>query len=205
MYLAASGVGRLVLCDHDAVEAGNLQRQILHSTADLGRPKTASARDRLHALNPGIELVTIAQRLDGEALARAIADADVVLDATDNFDSRFAINRACAAARVPLVWGAVIRLQGQASTFDFRRPDSPCLACLFPERERTTTDESCAAAGVLAPLAGLVGCVMAVETLKVLLDLGDTLCGRLARVDAAAMSWQQSKLARDPQCDCHNV
>ncbi len=194
-----------MLCDHDEVEAGNLQRQILHSTADLGRAKTASARDRLHALNPGIELVTIANRLDGEALARAVTNTDVVLDATDNFDSRFAINRACAAARVPLVWGAVIRLQGQASTFDFRRPDSPCLACLYPERERDALDESCAAAGVLAPLAGIVGCIMATEALKVLLDLGDTLCGRLTRIDAAAMSWRQSALAKDPQCDRHNV
>jgi molybdopterin-synthase adenylyltransferase len=205
MYLAASGVGRLVLSDHDEVELANLQRQVAHSTADLGRRKTASARDRLLALNPGIEVATIAHRLEGAGLAQAIADAGVVLDATDNFGSRFAINRACAAARVPLVWGAAIRLQGQASTFDFRRADSPCLACLYPEQEAVEAADSCAASGVLAPLAGLVGCVMATEALKVLLGLGDTLCGRLVQIDAAAMRWRQSVLPRDPQCGRHNV
>lgn len=205
MYLAASGVGRLVLNDHDDVELGNLQRQILHSTGDLGRPKTASAGERLHALNPGIEITTIAERLDGGALRRAVSAVDIVLDATDNFDTRFAINRACAETRTPLVWGAVIRLQGQVSTFDFRRPDSPCLACLYPERERSAAAETCADAGVLAPVAGIVGCVMATEALKVLLDIGDTLCGRLALIDATDMTWRQSRLPRDPQCEHHRV
>jgi molybdopterin-synthase adenylyltransferase len=205
MYLASSGVGRLVLNDHDVVEPGNLQRQILHATNDLGRPKTESARDRLQALNPGIELTTLDRRLTDPELAREAARADVVLDATDNFIARFAVNRACKSAGTPLVWGAVIRLQGQAATFDFRRNDSPCLACLYPEHERDEAEDTCAAAGVLAPLAGLVGCLMATEALKVLLDFGDTLCGRLARIDAADMTWRQSRLPRDPHCDFHNV
>lgn len=205
MYLAASGVGHLILNDYDVVELGNLQRQILHSTTDLGRRKTESARDSLQALNPGIELTILDRKLDGSELARQVASADVVLDATDNFASRFAVNRACAAAKIPLVWGAVIRMQGQAATFDFRRSDSPCLACLYPETESDEMEDSCAATGVLAPVAGIIGCVMATEALKVLLELGDTLCGRLAQIDAADMTWRQTSLPRDPQCDRHNV
>ncbi len=203
MYLAASGVGHLILNDHDDVELGNLQRQILHSTADLGRRKTESARNKLQALNPGIELTALDRQLPGPELARQVASADVVLDATDNFTARFAVNRTCAAAQTPLVWGAVIRMQGQTSTFDFRRSDSPCLACLYPEQDHGETEDSCAASGVLAPLAGIIGCIMATEALKVLLDLGDTLCGRLALIDAADMTWRQIRLPKDPHCDCH--
>lgn len=205
LYLAASGVGRLILNDHDVVELGNLQRQILHATADLGRRKTESAKEHLGALNPDIEITTIERRLDAAGLSREVARADVVLDATDNFDIRFALNRACVRARVPLVWGAVIRMQGQATTFDFRRDDGPCLACLYPERTPLEMDEGCAAGGVLAPVAGIIGSLMATEALKVLLGTGDTLNGRLLSVDAAGMDWRQSRLGRDPYCDLHNV
>ncbi len=205
MYLAASGVGRLVLNDHDVVELGNLQRQILHATPDLGRRKTESARDRLGALNPGIDLRMIERRMDAAELAHEVARADVVLDATDNFDARFALNRVCVGRRIPLVWGAVIRMQGQATTFDFRRDNSPCLSCLYPEQVQADADEDCAAGGVLAPVAGIIGSIMAAEALKVLLGTGDTLHGRLLSFDAAGMEWRQSRLSRDPHCDIHNV
>lgn len=199
-YLASSGVGHLIIGDHDHVDLGNLQRQILHATPDLGRAKTDSARDRLQAINPGIRISTIPSRLNRIAMEHEAGRADVVLDASDNFDTRFTLNAACLAQRKPLVWGAAIRLQGQISCFDHRRADSPCLNCLYPERDDNLGGESCAASGVLAPLTGVIGSMMAVVTLKILLGLGDTLCGRLLRFDAARMTWQTSSLQRDPQC-----
>lgn len=199
MYLAASGVGRLALADHDHVDLGNLQRQILHGTADVGRPKTESGRDRLLAINPEVRVETVTTRLGHEAMEREAAGADVVLDASDNFETRFALSRACIAARKPLVWGAAIRLQGQLTVFDHRRNDSPCLTCLYPDLDEIDT-AGCAASGVLAPLTGVIGSMMAVATLKILVDLGDTLCGRLLRFDAVRMGWQESLLTKDPRC-----
>lgn len=201
MYLASSGVGRLLLADHDRVDLGNLQRQLLHGTADVGRPKTESARDRLLALNPGVRVEMLTVRLDREAMERETVRADVVLDASDNFETRFALDRACAAKRRPLVWGAAARWQGQLTVFDHRHDDSPCLACLYPDLEDREAPD-CAASGVLAPLTGVIGSMMAVAALKILLGLGDTLCGRLLRFDAARMSWQESLLAKDPRCAC---
>lgn len=200
MYLASSGVGHLVIGDHDRVDLGNLQRQILHATPDLGRLKTDSARDRLQALNPGIRISTLASRLDRTGLEREAARADVAIDASDNFETRFALNAACYATRTPLVWGAAVRLQGQVSCFDHRRDDGPCLACLYPDRDVAEAGEDCAAGGVLAPLTGVIGSIMAIVALKVLLGLPDTLCGRLLRFDAARMSWRESSLPRDPRC-----
>lgn len=204
-YLASSGVGHLILSDDDRVDLGNLQRQILHSTADLTRPKTDSAADRLRALNPGIKLTTMDRRMSPGELAEAVGHANIAIDATDNFPARFALNEACLTSRTPLVWGAVIRMQGQATTFDFRRDDSPCLACLYPERDHDDAVENCASGGVLAPAAGIVGSIMATEALKLLLELGDTLCGRLLQIDAAGMVIRQSRLARDPHCRLHIV
>ncbi|MDR2877797.1 MAG: HesA/MoeB/ThiF family protein, partial [Chromatiales bacterium] len=147
MYLAASGIGHLVLADHDHVDLGNLQRQLLHSTADIGRPKTESGRDRLLAINPEVRVETIAVRLDRETMTKKAAEVSVVLDATDNFETRFALNLACIAAGKPLVLGAAARLQGQLTVFDHRRDDSPCLTCLYPDEEDADTPD-CVAGGV---------------------------------------------------------
>ncbi|MDX9739827.1 MAG: HesA/MoeB/ThiF family protein [Gammaproteobacteria bacterium] len=198
MYLAASGVGHLVICDDDRVDLGNLQRQILHGTADVGRLKTESARERLLALNPGIQVTMIAERMEPVSMRRQTARADVVVDACDNFATRYALNEACIATHRPLVMGAAIRLQGQVAMFDHRSDDSPCLACLYPNAGDEA--ESCAAMGVFSPITGVIGSLMAAITLKLLLGLGDTLDGRLLRFDAADMSWRESRLARDPHC-----
>lgn len=200
MYLVASGIGRLVLLDDDRVDLGNLQRQILHATADVGRLKTDSALDRLHALNPDVAISGISRRLDLDELATEAERADVIVDASDNFETRFALSAAAHRARRPLVFGAAIGLRGQVTLFDHRRPDSPCLACLYPP-EAIEEAGGCAASGVLAPLTGVIGSMMAVVALKVLLGMGDTLCGRLLRFDATGPRWCESLLARDPGCD----
>lgn len=205
MYLAGSGVGHLLLNDHDVVDLGNLQRQIIHGTPDVGRAKTASARDRLQSLNPDIRVSTLDAPLAADSLARTLGEVDLVLDATDNFPTRFALNAACIATGTPLVWGAAIRLQGHATTFDFRRPDSPCLACLYPEPGQGEDLDSCAERGVFAPVPGIIGCLMAAEALKLLLGLGDTLCGRLVQFNAATMDWRESRLHRDPHCTLHKL
>jgi molybdopterin/thiamine biosynthesis adenylyltransferase len=198
MYLAASGVGHLVICDHDRVELSNLQRQLLHSTSDIGRPKAESARERLLAMNPGIQVTALSGWMDPASMLSHTARADVVIDACDNFTTRYALSEACIANRRPLVMGAAIRMQGHVALFDHRAEESPCLACLYPPSEEE--EESCAAMGVFAPITGVIGSLMAVITLKVLLGLGDMLGGRLLRFDAADLSWRESRLARDPEC-----
>jgi len=206
-YLAAAGVGRLVLADPDTVDLSNLHRQILHRTDTVGRAKTESARLALEALNPDVRIVTHAHRLKGVELHAAVRAADAVVDATDNFESRFEINRACVSARTPLVYGAVVGLEGQASLF---RPDvegGPCYACLHPglegrpEAERPDSNwENCAGQGVLGPVAGLIGCIQATETLKLLLGLGTGLQGRLLLVDARSMEFHWFELRRAAGC-----
>jgi molybdopterin/thiamine biosynthesis adenylyltransferase len=200
MYLASSGVGRIVISDDDVVDLGNLQRQILHDTAGVGLPKVESARRRLRALNPDVEVRALAGRLDARALERDLDGVDVVLDCSDNFATRFDLNAACVRRRRPLVWGAAIRFQGQVTVFDAGRAASPCLACLYPARADAEDGGGCASMGVLAPLTGIIGCVMAAETLKILLGFGDTLCGRLLTLDAARMEWREAQLPRDPAC-----
>lgn len=197
MYLAAAGVGHLILVDFDTVDLSNLQRQIVHRSADIGRPKVESARDTLAALNPGTRIEPVQGRLDKEALLVLARRADLVVDACDNFETRFLINEVCHAARTPLVSGAAIRLEGQVTVF---RHDGtgPCYRCLY--REEGGVAETCSENGVLAPVVGLVGCVQAVEALKLLLDLGRPLDGRLLLLDAQTMEWRTLKLARDPQC-----
>ena len=200
-YLAAAGVGQLTLVDRDRVELSNLQRQIAHRHPDIGRPKAESARDNLLALNPEIQITAINSRLDETLLMRLVGAADVVLDCSDNFPTRFAINRACVTARKPLVSGAAIRLEGQVAVF---RPGGPCYQCLFRDETGEAT-ESCEQAGVLGPLVGVIGSLQALETTKLLLGLGKTLDGRLLLFDAECTVFRELKLKRDPHCPtCSN-
>jgi molybdopterin/thiamine biosynthesis adenylyltransferase len=198
LYLAAAGVGQLVIADPDRVEISNLQRQILHHLSDLGRPKVESAADTLAAINPDCRVSPIAARLLGEWLDEEVARADVVLDCSDNFETRFAVNAACVARGTPLVSGAAVRLEAQIAVFLPGRPDSPCYACLYHAGEQE--DETCSENGVLAPIVGILGSLQALEALKVLLGLGETLCGRLVVFDGAAHDWRTLKLRRDPHC-----
>lgn len=200
MYLASSGVGHLIINDHDRVDPSNLQRQIIHGEADLGRAKVESAAAALRRLNSGISLETVAARLEKEALLEYVRRADVVLDASDNFPTRFALNAACVAARVPLVSGAVIRLEGQVTVFRNDPDAGPCLRCLYTDEAVADTTESCAEGGILAPVAGIIGSVMAAETLKLLIGFGEPLAGRLLRLDATTMTWRTARLPRDPAC-----
>jgi len=199
MYLAAAGVGTLVLCDDDSVDLTNLQRQILHHTASVGRPKVESGRDTLARLNPEVNVIALAQRLEGAALAEQVAAADVVLDCSDNFATRHAINRACVMHRKPLVSGAAIRFDGQVSVFDLRRPDSPCYNCLFPEG-RDAEEVRCATMGVFAPLVGIIGATQAAEALKLVVGCGESLSGRLLLLDGLAMEWRAIQLGKDSGC-----
>ncbi len=197
MYLAAAGVGTLVLVDFDKVDLTNLQRQIVHTTERIGMPKVDSARQSLNALNPEIDIITIDQALEGEALSEQVALADVVIDGSDNFNTRFALNAACRHHRTPLVSGAAIRLEGQVSVFT-GQPDSPCYHCLYPAEGQL--DETCSANGVLAPLVGVVGSIQAIEAIKLLTGAGEPLVGRLLLFDALQMEWRTIRLKPDPNC-----
>lgn len=198
MYLAASGVGHLVIVDHDKVELTNLQRQIVHTTASIGEDKTTSAARQLKALNPDIAISAISRKLDETGLLEQARAANVVVDASDNFATRFAVNRACVKAKKPLVSGAVVRFEGQVGVFRPDLPDSPCYRCLYAESNEP--EEVCAEFGVLAPVAGIVGSIQATETLKLLLGAGQTLTGRVLLLDALTMEWRELKLRRDPAC-----
>ena len=198
-FLASAGVGTVTMCDADAVDLTNLQRQILFATDDVGTPKVDAAARRIAAVNPGVTLVPLAQRVGDEALARLVAESDVVLDCTDNFATRHAINRACVRARVPLVSGAAIRFDGQIAVFDTRRDDGPCYHCLFGEGEELE-ETRCATMGVFAPLVAIVGAMQAAEALKLIAGVGETLAGRLLLVDALSMQWREVRVPRDPAC-----
>jgi len=197
MYLAAAGVGTLVLVDFDRVDLTNLQRQIVHASASIGRPKVASARETLTALNPEVSILTIDHPLEGDELAAQIQLADVVIDGTDNFTTRFAINAACHAGRTPLVSGAAIRTEGQVSVF-MGQSGGPCYQCLYPSEGQI--DETCSANGVLAPLVGVIGSIQAIEAIKVLTGAGNPLAGRLMLFDALEMEWHTVTLKPDPAC-----
>ncbi|WP_200842685.1 HesA/MoeB/ThiF family protein [Zhongshania aliphaticivorans] len=199
LYLAASGVGELHLVDDDTVELSNLQRQIAHGQSDIGRPKVESVADSVSAINPDVELVLMPSRLAGQALKDAVASVDVVVDASDNFSTRFALNEACVKARRPLISGAAIRGEAQLSVFDFRRPDSPCYRCLYHD-EGNDSALNCAESGVLAPIVGMMGCMQALETLKCLAGIGETLVGRVLFIDGISMDIRQLQLRRDPAC-----
>jgi molybdopterin/thiamine biosynthesis adenylyltransferase len=199
LYLAASGVGRITLVDDDEVDLTNLQRQVMHTTARIGQPKVESGREALRQINPDIEVIALRERVAGERLRELVADHDVVLDCSDNFATRQAVNRACVAAGVPLVAGAVIRFDGQLSVFDVRDPASPCYACLFPEDSRFE-DVACSSMGVFAPLVGVIGAVQAAEALKLLAGCGQPLVGRLLMLDGRYMEWTEVRVGRDPGC-----
>ncbi len=198
MYLAAAGVGHLVFSDFDRVDASNLQRQIVHRTADIGEAKALSASRTLRALNPEIQLTPIDWEFDENELTEQVRLADVVVDCSDNFPTRFAVNQASVVARTPLVSGAAIRLEGQVTTFLPDRPDSPCYRCLY--QEEGADYETCALEGILAPVVGVIGSLQAVEAIKVLLGLGETLCGRLMLLDSRSMVFHTVKLPKDPHC-----
>lgn len=197
-YLASAGVGTLTIVDGDRVDLTNLQRQILHTTDRIGTPKVDSARRALAAINPEVDIVTIEQRVDGDALTALVADASIVLDCTDNFATRHALNAVCVHHRKPLVSGAAIRFDGQVAVFDLRDAASPCYACLFPPGDGE--DELCSVMGVFAPLTGIIGTVQAAEALKLAAGAGTSLTGRLLMLDALAMQWHSVRVPRDPQC-----
>lgn len=196
MYLAAAGVGNLILADFDEVDLSNLQRQIIHNNDRLGHNKAQSAAQTLCAINPEINITCIESKLDAASLKELVASVDVVADCTDNFAIRFAINAACVAANVPLVSGAAIRLEGQVAIFDSAN-NSPCYRCLYEEND---DDLSCAANGVLAPLVGVIGSMQALETIKLIVSFGTNLAGRLLIFDARHSQWRELNLPRDPDC-----
>ncbi len=200
MYLASAGVGTLVLADGDEVDLTNLQRQILHSDANIGKPKVLSGRETLKRLNPDAVVETLYARLEGAALDEQIAAADVVLDCSDNFATRHAINRSCVRHRKPLVSGAAIRFDGQVSVFDMRQPESPCYHCLFPEGQEVE-EVRCAVMGVFAPLTGIIGATQAAEALKLVAGCGTSLEGRLLLLDGLGMEWRSITLGRDANCE----
>lgn len=199
MYLAAAGVGTLVLCDGDTVDLTNLQRQILHSAEAVGKLKVESGRETLARLNPEAVIETVAERLEGVLLESQVERADIVLDCSDNFATRHAINRACVRFRKPLVSGAAIRFDGQVSVFDLRHTESACYHCLFPEG-MVVDEVRCAVMGVFAPLTGIIGASQAAEALKLLAGCGTSLDGRLLLLDGLDMEWRSISLGRDPEC-----
>jgi len=198
-FLASAGIGTITLVDADVVDLTNLQRQILFATDDVGRPKVEAAARRIAAINPEIRVVQAAQRVGAAELAMLVAAADVVLDCTDNFATRHAINRACVAARKPLVSGAAIRFDGQLAVYDTRDATSPCYHCLFGEGA-DLEETRCATMGVFAPLVGIVGATQAAEALKLVAGIGHSLAGRLLLIDALSMEWREVRVPRDPVC-----
>ncbi len=199
MYLASAGVGTLVIADNDTVDLTNLQRQIMHSTEMVDRPKVESARASLQRINPLANVVPLHTRLEGVALDEQVAAADVVLDCCDNFATRHAVNRACVKHRKPLVSGAAIRFDGQVSVFDMRDPEAACYHCLFPEGE-DIEEVRCAVMGVFAPIVGMIGTTQAAEALKLIVGCGTLLTGRLLLLDGLAMEWRSVDFGRDPGC-----
>ena len=197
-YLAAAGIGQMVLSDFDVVDLSNLQRQVIHETTDVGKFKVESAAETIARLNPDVRVTALARALEGEELRREVQQADVVIDCSDNFATRFELNRVCVETRTPLVSGGVIQFEGQVSVFDARVPDSPCYQCLYkPVAEGE--GETCARIGVLAPAPGIIGSIQATEALKLLLGL-PTLTGKLLLMDALNMEWRVIALPRDPAC-----
>ncbi len=199
MYLAAAGVGTLTICDFDQVDLTNLQRQIIHTTAAVGQNKALSAQATIAALNPEVNVHVETTRLNDEALAGRVLAADVVIDCSDNFATRYLLNQLCFESKKPLVSGAAIRFEGQLSVFDFRHADSPCYHCLYPD---VGDDQAlrCADNGVFAPLVGMIGTAQAAEAIKVLLNMGQSMEGRLLLLDALSAEWRTIRLKKDPSC-----
>ena len=199
LYLASAGIGKITLVDDDSVDFTNLQRQILHTQARVGMAKTESGRQALAAINPEMEIIPLQQRLSGAALDELVASTDIVLDCTDNFATRHAINRASVHHKKPLVSGAAIRFDGQISVYDLRRDDSPCYHCLFPEGD-DVEEVRCAVMGVFAPLTGIIGTMQAAEALKLAAGIGESLSGRLLLLDALEMDWRTVRFKKDAGC-----
>ena len=199
LYLASAGVGKITLVDNDEVDLTNLQRQILHNTASVGQSKAESGKQTLHEINPTIEVIALVARADAEQLKTLVSSADVVLDCTDNFKTRHAINLACVAAGVPLVSGAAIRMDGQVAVFDTRQPKAPCYACLFPP-DQQFEEVQCSVMGVFAPLVGIIGTIQAAEALKLIMGMGTSLSQRLLMLDARTMEWTSIHTTHNPQC-----
>ena len=199
LYLGSAGVGRITIVDHDTVDVTNLQRQIAHDLTRVGQPKSQSARESIARINPDPQVQAVVARADEALLDRLVAAADVVLDCTDNFRTRHAVNAACVRHGRPLVSGAAIGFDGQVSVYDTRHDDGPCYACLFPPG--TAFEEvACATMGVFAPLVGIIGSVQAAEALKLLAQVGTPLAGRLLMLDGRSMSWDQIRIARQASC-----
>jgi len=199
LYLATAGVGRITLVDHDSVDLTNLQRQIVHNLARVGEPKAVSAMESMNAINPEVRVRALVTRADAALLGELVPLADVVIDCTDNFRTRQAINAACVAHRKPLVSGAAIRFDGQVSVYDTRDEACPCYACVFAPND-DFEETLCATMGVFAPLVGIIGTMQAAEALKILSGAGTSLAGRLQMLDARSMEWTEVRVPRNPQC-----
>ncbi|MSQ49482.1 MAG: molybdopterin-synthase adenylyltransferase MoeB [Betaproteobacteria bacterium] len=199
LYLAASGIGKLTLADPDQIDLTNLQRQILYRTDSIGSPKVVAARAALQALNPEVEIFALEKKLQGKDFPDLVAAVDVVLDCSDNFATRHALNRACVQLKKPLVSGAAIRFDAQVAVFDLRKPDAPCYACLYPE-DGEIEEVQCSSMGVFAPLTGVVGALQAMEAAKLLIGAGETLNGRLLLLDAKRSEWRTVRVKKDPVC-----
>ncbi|HAF00570.1 MAG TPA: molybdopterin biosynthesis protein MoeB [Methylophilaceae bacterium] len=199
LYLAASGIGELTICDFDNVDLTNLQRQIIHTTQSVGINKAVSAQQTIYEINPEVIVYPMQQKSTEAEFAALIKRADVVVDCSDNFATRYALNRLCFEQKKPLVSGAAIRFEGQITVFDFRNAASPCYECLYPD-VGSDQEMRCADNGVFAPLVGMIGTAQAAEVLKLLLNIGETLQGRLLLLDALTAEWRTIKLARDPAC-----
>ncbi len=199
LYLASAGVGTLTLVDHDSVDLTNLQRQILHREASVGQAKALSGQATIAALNPEVKVIPVTQRADAVLLNTLVAQADVVLDCSDNFATRHAVNAACVAHKKPLVSGAAIKFDGQISVYDTRDANSPCYACLFPP-EATFEEVRCAVMGVFAPLVGIIGTMQAAEALKLIAGIGTSLAGRLQMLEGRSMEWMEVRLGRNLNC-----
>ncbi|MES2552939.1 MAG: molybdopterin-synthase adenylyltransferase MoeB [Pseudomonadota bacterium] len=204
LYMAAGGVGALTICDFDEVDLTNLQRQIIHTTQSVGINKAVSAQQALYEINPEVVVHTVREKSTEEAFEALIADVDVVIDCTDNFKTRYALNRICVKLGKPLVSGAAIGFEGQVTVFDMRSDASPCYHCLFPDMEGEEAVR-CAENGVFAPLVGIIGTMQAAEAMKLLIGIGESLQGRLLLLDVLAMEWRTIKLNKDPACQVCGV
>ncbi len=199
LFLASSGVGSITICDEDTVDLTNLQRQIIHTTDSIGSLKVESAQRSMEAINPHVQIKTINRRAEGQLLKNLVSESSIILDCSDNFKTRHAVNKACFEFKKPLVSGAAIKFDGQLAVFDAKNPDSPCYQCLFPE-ENEFEETRCAVMGVFAPLVGIIGTAQAAEALKLMGNIGRPAVGKLMLFDALAMDWRSIKLNKDPKC-----
>ncbi|NBQ69199.1 MAG: molybdopterin-synthase adenylyltransferase MoeB [Nitrosomonadaceae bacterium] len=199
LYLAASGIGHLTICDGDQVDLTNLQRQIIHDSGTIGLAKTQSAKQALHKINPAIHITAIQAHVDAEKLSQLVPQADAVIDASDNFSTRHHVNQACVTHKKPLISGAAVQFSGQISVYDLRHDGSPCYHCLYP-LEGDQEDMPCAIMGVFSPVVGIIGSMQAAETLKILLNIGQSLNGRLLLLDGLTMNCRSVRLNKDPLC-----